>query len=568
VLPDGKGRAPGDRQGLPPSPPQGSILARTAKGAGWIIGFRLTSRLLGLVNTLTLVRLLLPADFGLVALATSFAEAVDTLSALGVEEAVIREPNPTRALYDTGFTLNVLRGLGTAAIVAGAALPVAAFFKEPRLVPVLLALAIGSLALAFENIGIVDFRRDLAFDKEFKLLLVPRIVSIVVTIGLAAVFRSYWALVIGILTSQGLRVTMGYVMHPYRPGFQIGAWRQIAGFSFWTWALSIANLVRNRSDSFVIGRALNPTEVGVYAISVEVAAVPTIEVVGALARASFSGFVAARDAGLNAAQTYLRILASMALLTLPAGFGISLVADPVVRLAVGARWLEATPLIEILGVAGTFVVLGMISAALFSAHALLGAIFRLNLVSMAVRVTLMVLLVAELGLIGAAIAATAAMAFDNVLYVILTCRHFGLRASDLLRRTWRPLLATGAMTAVLYLSGLGWHPLPGDTAALARKLLVAVPTGAAVYGAVLGSAWFLAGRPRGAETDLAELVWRPLERLLRKARPGLRPGPARGRAPGPHPESQGDPRTQPLAFRRRNFRHRWPARRRGGILTQ
>src|SRR6266567_9263144 len=110
-----------------------TILQKTARGAGWVIGWRMSTRLLGLMNTLVLVRLLAPADFGLVALGNSFAVAVDMLSGLGVEDAIIRQKSPRQDVYNTGFTINLLRGLATASIIAGISIPVARFFSEPRL---------------------------------------------------------------------------------------------------------------------------------------------------------------------------------------------------------------------------------------------------------------------------------------------------------------------------------------------------------------------------------------------------------------------------------------------------
>jgi O-antigen/teichoic acid export membrane protein len=122
-----------------------ALLAKTASGAGWVIGFRLTTRLLGIASTLTLVRLLGPGDFGLVALASSFAQTIDTIANLSPHEAVIRERAPDRAMYDTAFTMSFLRGLLTAAVIAAGSVPAAGFFHEPRLVPVLLALAVSTL---------------------------------------------------------------------------------------------------------------------------------------------------------------------------------------------------------------------------------------------------------------------------------------------------------------------------------------------------------------------------------------------------------------------------------------
>ncbi len=146
------------------------MLARTATGTGWIVGWRMATRLFGLI----LVRLLVPGDFGLVALGTTFIVAVDALSTLGVEDALVREPAPTRAMYDTGFTLSALRGVITSAVIAVTAVPIASFFADPRLADVLWALAAGTLIGGIGSIGVVDFRRDMAFEKEFLLQILPR----------------------------------------------------------------------------------------------------------------------------------------------------------------------------------------------------------------------------------------------------------------------------------------------------------------------------------------------------------------------------------------------------------
>ena len=117
--------------------PTRSVLARTVTGAGWVIAWRLGVRVLGLISTLVLVRLLVPADFGLLALAASFAQTVDGMMTLGTEEAVIRQTAPDRSVYDTAWTLNVIRGLTVTGIVLLSAVPVADFFGDRRLVTTL-----------------------------------------------------------------------------------------------------------------------------------------------------------------------------------------------------------------------------------------------------------------------------------------------------------------------------------------------------------------------------------------------------------------------------------------------
>ena len=79
----------------------GSISNRTVIGAGWLVAWRMVTRALGLVSTLVLARILVPADFGLVAMATSFSSSVGALSELGISEALVRRQENERGHYDT-----------------------------------------------------------------------------------------------------------------------------------------------------------------------------------------------------------------------------------------------------------------------------------------------------------------------------------------------------------------------------------------------------------------------------------------------------------------------------------
>jgi lipopolysaccharide exporter len=481
------------------------ILAKTARGAGWAIGWRISTRVLGLLSTVILVRLLTQTDFGVVALATGFSQGVLALSALGIDEAVIRLRVATREIYDTAFTINLIRGLATALVVAACAWPVAAFFNDPRLVPVLLALAACSLITSFENIGTIEFRRDFVFDKEFRLLMLPRLSAIAVTIGAALAWRNHWALIAGIATGQILETGMGYVMHPYRPRISLSAWRQLAGFSFWSWAMSFAIMIRDRVDGFVIGRSLGVAQVGVYSAGAEIALLPTYELAAPLSRVCFPGFAAAMHQETEIASTYSRILATVTLVVLPIGTGVSLVAVPVVVLTLGPTWLAAADVVRILGFSGAILAPGLVTATLLSAHGLLRSGFFITITSMVVRAISAIVFVNWFGLIGAAMAHALTIAVENAAYMIVAFRRFNIRTADTLRLVWRGILATVAMAAALTLGGLG-----ADKEAPAQSLGVAVTAGALVYCGVLLGAWLLSGRPPGAETDLLALARRVL----------------------------------------------------------
>jgi lipopolysaccharide exporter len=467
------------------------------------MAWRLGTRVLGLVSTLVLVRLIAPADFGIIALATSFMQTIDGMLTLGTEEAVIREATPGRTFYDTAFTLNLLRGLSVTILVGALAYPAARFFADPRLGPVLLFVACLPLLDGFSNIGVVDFRRDFAFHKEFAIMVFPKLCGIIAALTTAVLLHSYVAMLAGMGVNRLLRVIMSFAMHPYRPGLSLKAWRGLAGYSAWTWLLSLAILVRDRSDSLLIGRLMNTASVGFYSVGAEIAALPTTELIEPLGRAAFSGFAAGRQQKTDSGETFLRLIGSAALLTLPAGVGLSLVAAPLVALAFGPEWTQAVPVLRILSLSFTIMVFGHLSLHLLSAHALLGRLVGITLAGAAVRVALLALLIPNFGLTGAAIGAAIAVVLEQALTVATALRRFRIDPRQMINRIWRPIVATAVMAAILKGTDIGWSDDPGTP-----LLLEAATAGAAIYIAVLTTSWLLAGRPDGAETDIVRLLRR------------------------------------------------------------
>ena len=493
-----------------------SILARTALSAGWVIGWRMATRVLGLASTLILVRVLLPEDFGIVALGAAFAQTVDTLSVLGTDDALIREREPIRALYDTAFTLNAMRGVLTGIVVALAAWPTAVFFGEPRLTSLLLALAVLAVIDGWLNIGVVDFRRDFQFHKEFLLNILPRVFSVGVTVAAAALFQSYWALVAGQAAFRVLRVASSYRMHPYRPRFSLAAWRRLLLFSAWTWAFAVVQMMQARVDAFVIGRSLGTGGVGAYALGAEIATLPTSEIVDPLGRAAYSGFSATRREGGTRAL-FSRLVASSLLITGPAGLGLSMVADPLVRVALGERWLQVVPVIQVLSIACGFATFGNLAFMLLRSHGYLATICAVSALALLVKVAMIRALLHIYGLPGAAGGAATAMMFESLTLlaaVIITQR---LPVGPLVACCWRVVVACAVMAGALWCAGLAWTGSTETFTASVSRLLASAALGAVTYAMILGLLWIMQGRPDGAEADMVET----LRRLLRTVRRNL-----------------------------------------------
>ncbi|HWT08035.1 MAG TPA: oligosaccharide flippase family protein, partial [Roseomonas sp.] len=340
-----------------------------------------------------------------------------------------------------------------------------------------------------------------------RLLVLPRVVSILATIAIAAATHSYWALVVGILLQRAGAIGMGYVMHPYRPRLTLKAWRSLIGVSFWTWAIGVVTMLRDRADSFVVTRTAGPAGFGAFAAAAEMAIVPTVELGMALNRAAMSGFAeAGRRARLEEeAAAFLRLLGGLAAVTLPAGLGLSLLADPLVSIALGPRWTAAGPVIAVLGVASGIFALGPLGSGWLQARAPLRILCAIVAVATLLRLVLLLCLTWRMGLTGAAIAVAAGMVLEALLAVGITVRRLGLHSAAVADVMVRPVLACLAMAmAVTWLASRGGSALV--------TVLLGVPLGVLAYGLALFLAWWAAGRPMGAEADLLAALSRALPR--------------------------------------------------------
>ena len=483
-----------------------SLMARAAHGFAWVFAWRMATRLMGLGSTLILVRLLAPAEFGIVAIAMSFIGSIDQFSQIGVEEALVRMPRPEQRTYDTAFTMIALRCGLIAVLSVIAAVPVARFFEEPRLAPIMLAIAGVTLISGFENIGMQNLRREMRFDQEFLYQAVPRVLGIAATVTVAVIWHDYWALIIGTAMSRVMRVVMSYQMHPMRPRFSLEAWRDLVGFSLWTWAICVARVVRDQPSTFIIGRALGTAKLGMLSVAAEIALLPSTEIVLPMGRSMFSAFALARRTGEDVEAIYRRLVGVTALVTMPASVGLALVAEPLVRLMLGAGWMEAAPLIQIVAVGSMLAVFGHACHAQFDAFGLLRQDFQVILFGAVVRIALVAALVPGFGLVGAAWGIAASLLLEPAAYQVVKSWTLPYSPRALGDVVVRPVIATSSMALVVWWCGLAHADAAADTIELIKQLVAAVLVGIVAYAVSVLLMWWIGGQPAGAEADFMAMV--------------------------------------------------------------
>lgn len=495
-----------------------SVGRAVATGAAWMVALKFIERGIGFVSTLVLARLLLPADFGLVAMAMAVFAFVEIAGSFGFDLALIRQRDASRAEYDSAWSLSVAYGALSGVALLMLAQPTADFFNEPRLVPVIAALAAMAFVQGFENVGTVDFRKEFRFGKDFQLMLAKKLIAFVLTLVLALAWRNHWALVAGMAASRLSGVALSFIMHPYRPRWDTSKMRELLQFSRWILLSRIVGFFNERGPDFVMGRLLDAGSLGLYRVAREVATLPTSELLFPIMRAVFPGYAAVAHDRAELARSFLTVQGTIVMLTLPAAMAIVLLAEPIVRLLLGPNWLAAIPLIQILGVYGALTVFQATNVSVFNVLGVPQHGATLKVAEVVVLIPLFTWSVMQgYGLAGAAWAVVMAQAIVIPAGMILVARLLSLGMKDRMQVVWRPLAGALLMAAVIALLVERVMPPATGWASAALQLAVAAPIGALGFALTVYLLWRAANSPPGPEEKLATMLRSKLTRKVHSA---------------------------------------------------
>ncbi|MFP4560540.1 MAG: lipopolysaccharide biosynthesis protein [Thiohalorhabdus sp.] len=467
---------------------------RIATGAAWMLGMRVVVRSIGMISTIIVARLLTPEDFGLVALATSIYALVEFLGAFGFGEAIIQRRDADRSHYDTAWTMNMAFGLLALVALALLAKPMAAFFEEPRLEPIVYVLGLVALVDRAYNPGIEFFKKELQMGKIFRLQVTQKVLAFLVTVSLAVYLRSHWALVLGMALGVATFTAMSFWVSPFRPRPSLARLGDLFGFSAWLFVSSILSYFDRKSGPIVIGKLSGASSIGIYSVSHEIANLPTVEMVKPLNQALFPGYSKVKDEPATLRRYYLKALSLVALLAMPAATGLALLAPLLVPLLLGGQWDRAIPVMQILAVSGMAQALAVVNMSIHLAinQPHLPPIF--NAIKVGLLIPALVYAVSRWGVVGAAWAYLGVNFLLVPVRLWVVKRSLSLKLGDLAAVLWRPVGATlvmamGLQAAGPYLEGV---PPGADVAAL-------VAGGGLLYAATVLGLWRTAGSPDGGE---------------------------------------------------------------------
>ena len=298
-----------------------------------------------------LARLLVPADFGLLAAAGVVVWFSTIFSNLGVGPALVQRRELTARHIATGLTTSVVLG-----IVAGAAMYLAAplladAFRMPALEPVL---AVMALAFPIASVAVVAealVQRELRFGTIAGCELISYTLGYgIVGIGAAWAGAGVWALVAAELTKTLAKAALYLwtTREPVRLGFDGRAFRELIGFGSGYTANGLSIYFATQGDNMVVGRFLGAGALGLYSRAYEIMTIPAQALGMMLDKILFPTLAAVQHDPVRLRLAYRRCTALVALSVLPLSVLTVALADQIVLVLLGPNWLGAVVPLQVL----------------------------------------------------------------------------------------------------------------------------------------------------------------------------------------------------------------------------
>ncbi len=241
-----------------------TLFMEVFKGTKWYAAMRWSIRGLGFISSAILARLLIPEDFGLVAIVLVIFGLIGLIFDFGVNWALLQNNKATDVHFDTAWTIRLFESLVISVLLAAFSSLIASSYGDMRLETICQLLAVGTLIRGFENIGTVQLLKDMRFSKDFLNNVIPKVFSTFITIGLAFYYRSYMVLVIGVVLHNLIVVIISYIIVSFRPKFSLKKLAEIWGFSQWVLVRNVAEYISENGDLFLLSVLTTPTRIGFY----------------------------------------------------------------------------------------------------------------------------------------------------------------------------------------------------------------------------------------------------------------------------------------------------------------
>ncbi|MCH8091366.1 MAG: MOP flippase family protein [Proteobacteria bacterium] len=329
-----------------------SLKRQAAEGAYWTGTSSVVVTVLQFAQLAVLARLLVPEDFGLMAMMMVVIGFAQAFADMGISNAIIHRQDTTDEHLSSLYWLNILAGIVLFFLLVATAPAIVAFYAEPRLAGFILVTAPIFLIAPFGQVYQALLQKKLRFRELAVSETSAAAVSAAVAITAAMAGLGIYALIFGQLANTACRtvVLIGYGWPDWRPGrrFRRRDLDNYLSFGLFQMGERSITFLSQRVDQLLIGALLGAQALGYYYLAFNLVILPVTRINPVLTRVAFPMFARLQDSTERLRHGFMTMRRILATVNFPLLFGLAVVAPVFVPTVLGEQWAPSIVLVQIL----------------------------------------------------------------------------------------------------------------------------------------------------------------------------------------------------------------------------
>lgn len=331
-----------------------SLSQQALGGVLWASVEKFGGKVIQFVTTIILSRLLLPEDFGTVAMVSIFFAVSMILIDSGFSQALIREDKISEKDKTTTFYINLITAVFLFFILWFSAPFISRFFGEPVLVWMTRFMALTPIFFSLTIVQRAHYSHKINFRTQAFINLIASFLSGASAVCLAIYGLGVWALAAQYVLLAFVTSFLFWGVNPWIPkGFiDKGSFNRLFGFGSKLMVTGIINVTFKEIYKVIIGRLYSTSLLGFYAQAENIKNVVSENLVNVMVRVTYPALSKVKDNVVRLKDGYRKILKVISLLVFPAMIGLIIVAEPMIVTLIGEKWLNSVPIVRLIALIG------------------------------------------------------------------------------------------------------------------------------------------------------------------------------------------------------------------------
>lgn len=385
---------------------------KTVSGVMWSAIERFSLQGVQFVMQLVMARLLLPSDYGMIAMLTIFLQIAQAFIDSGFTNALIQKKDRTEVDYSTVFYFNIIIALLFYCILFVSAPLIAKFYNMPDLILVMRVMALSLIILSFSAVHKTKLTIEINFKIQSKITLIAAGISGIIGVGIAYWGYGVWALVYQSILNAMLTTILFNCFYRWKPlkTFSMKSFKRLFSFGSKLLVSGLIHTVYYNLYGIVIGKRFSAAELGYYTRAEQFAILPSYNLSAIITRVTFPILSSIQDDNERLASTYRKYIRLSSYLIFPLMVGLASLANPLVDLFLTEKWNGTVALLQILCFDWMFDHLSGINLNLLYVKGRSDLALRLEIIKKIIAITILLASI-PLGIIG--------MCLGRVLYSLI-----------------------------------------------------------------------------------------------------------------------------------------------------